>query len=60
MNQYEREITILARELRQDDPTLTEREALDQAKQQMLELYAYALKWNNFAVAMKSVTVTAA
>ena len=54
MTDYQREIAVLARELRADDPTLTEAEAREQAEDQMLALYTYALRWNNAALAQRS------
>ena len=57
---YEREITLLAQELQRDDPSLTDAQARQLAREQMIELYRVALDWNRAAAAQRNVSTTAA
>ena len=57
---YEREVALLAAEMMQDDPSLTEAEACKQAREQMVALYRTALEWNKAVAAQRSQRVTTA
>lgn len=59
-NDFEREIGLLAAEIRKDDETLTEAQACELARVIILDLYRLALSWDQAAAAQRSRRVETA
>lgn len=60
MTDYQRELAELAATMQEDDPTLSDIEALRKARKEMTALYRLALDYNRSVAAQRSIQVPAA